>query len=69
MVAPRTRRQARTLGLWTASWLFVLLLAGVLWLGNLGLQWPVLLVPLIWALFAVLRGRDRREDGWGERGV
>jgi hypothetical protein len=62
-VAARSPRQARALGLWTASWLFVLLLAGVLWLGDLALQWPVLLVPVVWALIAVLRGRDRGEHG------
>jgi hypothetical protein len=62
-VAARSPRQARTLGLWTASWLFVLLLAGVLWLGDLSLQWPVLLVPVVWALVAALRGRDRGEHG------
>ena len=46
------------LGLWTAGWLFALLLVGLLWVGDLSLQWPVLLVPLIWALLAV---RPRRE--------
>jgi Flp pilus assembly protein TadB len=79
-VARRTPREARVLGLWTAAWLFVLLLVGVVWLGDLWLQWPVLLVPLAWALVAVLRGRrDRRpdpsesrrrappEDRWDER--
>ena len=45
------------LGLWTAAWLAVLLLAGLLWLGDLSLQWPVLLVPLLWAL-VVLRPRQ-----------
>jgi hypothetical protein len=54
-------REARVLGLWTASWLAGLLLAGLLWLGNLSLQWPVLLVPLLWALWAV---RPRRERGY-----
>jgi hypothetical protein len=41
------------LGLWTAGWLAVLLLAGLLWLGNLAVQWPVLIVPLVWALVAL----------------
>jgi hypothetical protein len=69
-VARRTPGHVRALGLWTASWLFVLLLAGLLWLGDLSLQWPVLLVPALWALVAVLRGRSpRRDDGWDERGA
>jgi hypothetical protein len=54
-------RQKRAQGLWTAAWLFVLLLAGVLRLGDLSVQWPVLLVPVLWALVAL---RPRR----GERG-
>ena len=55
----RDAREARTLGLWTASWLGVLLLAGLLWLGDLSVQWPVLLVPLLWGLIA-LRPRGSR---------
>lgn len=47
------------LGLWTAGWLAVLLLVGLLWVGDVSLQWPVLLVPLVWALVAV---RPRREE-------
>jgi hypothetical protein len=67
-VAARTPREARALGLWTAAWLFVLLLAGVLWLGELRLPWPVLLVPVVWALVAALRGRrPPPADDWGER--
>jgi hypothetical protein len=53
----RTPRQSRFLGLWTASWLFVLLLALLLWVGDLRVQWPALLVPVVWALAAGLRGR------------
>ena len=49
------------LGLWTAAWVGVLLLAGLLRLGDLSLQWPVLLVPVLWALVA-LRPRGRRRD-------
>lgn len=64
----RDPRSARLLGLWTAGWLFVLLLAGVLRLGDLSLQWPVLLVPVLWALVALRpRRRAAREyDGWGD---
>ena len=54
----RDPRAARLLGLWTAAWLFGLLLAGLLWVGDLSLQWPVLLVPVLWALVA-LRPRRR----------
>jgi hypothetical protein len=54
--------EARTLGLWTAGWLAALLLAGLLWLGDLRLQWPVLLVPALWALVALRRGRGGRAD-------
>ena len=53
----RDPRQARTLGLWTAAWLAVLLVVGLLWLGDLWVQWPVLAIPLFWALLAV---RPRR---------
>jgi len=65
----RDPREARTLGLWTAAWLAVLLLAGLLWVGDLSVQWPVLLVPALWALIA-LRPRRRargRPRGWEER--
>jgi hypothetical protein len=64
----RDARAARTLGLWTASWLAVLLLAGLLWVGNLSVQWPVLLVPALWALVAVRprRGDRNRARGWEE---
>jgi hypothetical protein len=54
--------EARTLGLWTAGWLAVLLLAGLLWLGELSLQWPVLLVPLLWALVAMRPRRGRADQ-------
>ena len=57
----RDAREARTLGLWTASWLAVLLLAGLLWLGDLSVQWPVLLVPALWGLVA-LRPRRRNRS-------
>jgi hypothetical protein len=46
-------REARTLGLWSAAWLGGLLLAGLLWVGDLSLQWPVLVVPVLWALVAL----------------
>jgi hypothetical protein len=70
-VTRRNPREARILGLWTAAWLGVLLLAGLLWVGDLSLQWPVLAVPVLWALIAL---RPRRGAGpppatgaWGTR--
>ena len=57
----RSPGPARLLGLWTAGWLFVLLLVGVLWVGDISVQWPVLLIPLVWALIA-LRPRPRSGD-------
>jgi hypothetical protein len=57
-VVRSTPRERRLLGLWTAGWLALLLLAGLVWVGDISLQWPVLLVPLIWALAA---GLPRRE--------
>jgi hypothetical protein len=73
-VRRRDPRSARLLGLWTAGWLFALLLAGVLRLGDLHVQWPVLLVPVLWALVALRPRRraaphdgasvdDREDDG------
>jgi hypothetical protein len=67
-VSGRDAREARTLGMWTASWLAVLLLTGLLWVGNLAVQWPVLLVPVIWALVALRPRRSPRAParGWQE---
>jgi hypothetical protein len=68
----RDPREARVLGLWTASWLGVLLLGGLLWLGDLSLQWPVLVVPVLWALVAVRPRRhgpeepDPATDAWDD---
>ncbi|WP_040337325.1 hypothetical protein [Candidatus Blastococcus massiliensis] len=59
----RDPRRARVLGVWTASWLAAFLLAGVLRLGDLAVQWPVLAVPLLWALIAL---RPRRRPAWEE---
>ncbi len=55
----RDPRAARVLGLWTAGWLAVFLVVGMVWLGEPTVQWPVLVVPLLWALVA-LRPRRRR---------
>jgi hypothetical protein len=60
----RTPQQSRTLGLWTAAWLFALLLVLLLWLGDVALQWPVLLVPVLWALVAM---RPRRRGQGPQR--
>jgi hypothetical protein len=56
----RSPRESRFLGLWTASWLFVLLLGLLLQVGDVRVQWPALLVPVVWALVALWRGRARR---------
>ncbi|MEX5721193.1 hypothetical protein [Geodermatophilus maliterrae] len=58
----RDPQEARTLGLWTAGWLFALLLAGLLRIGDLSLQWPVLLVPVLWALVALRPRRGLARD-------
>jgi hypothetical protein len=58
-VLGREPRTARLLGLWSAAWLGGLLLVGLLWVGDLSVQWPVLVVPLLWALIA-LRPRGPR---------
>jgi len=55
----RDPRTARLLGLWTAAWLGGLLLVGLLCVGDLSVEWPVLAVPVIWALVA-LRPRGPR---------
>jgi hypothetical protein len=61
-VLGRDPRTARLLGLWTAAWLGGLLLVGLLWVGDLSVEWPVLAVPVIWALVA-LRPRGPRTPG------
>ncbi|MGY1751751.1 hypothetical protein [Blastococcus sp. SYSU D01042] len=61
----RDPRAARVLGLWTAGWLAVLLVAGMVWLGEPSVQWPVLAVPLLWALVA-LRPRRRAAAQWSD---
>ena len=66
-MARRDPREARILSLWTAGWLAVLLAAGLLWVGDLSIQWPVLVVPLLWALIAARpRRRPDRDQprGW-----
>jgi hypothetical protein len=64
-MASRDPRAARLLGLWTAVWLFVLLLAGLLWVGDLSLQWPVLAIPVGWVVVALRPRRTGRlpDDG------
>jgi hypothetical protein len=58
-MAGPTARERRLLGLWTAGWLALLLVVGLLWIGDVSLQWPVLLVPVVRAVVAV---RPRREE-------
>ncbi len=59
-MSPRPAAERRTLGLWTAGCLAVLLSLGVTRLGDWSLQWPVLLVPLLWALVALRPRRGQR---------
>jgi hypothetical protein len=68
-VTRRDPQHARVLGLWTAGWLAVFLLAGMFRLGEPSVQWPVLAVPLLWALVALRRRRrpvDDPEDDFGD---
>ncbi len=74
-MAGRDPRTARVLGLWTAAWLAAFLIGGLLWLGDLSLQWPVLGIPLLWALVslrprgvrsAVNRPDDAYDDGYDD---
>jgi hypothetical protein len=60
-VSARDPRRARVLGVWTASWLGVFLVLGILWLGDVAVQWPVLAVPLLWGVVAL---RPRRRPAW-----
>ncbi|MCZ2836484.1 hypothetical protein [Modestobacter sp. VKM Ac-2985] len=62
-MAGGTTEERQALGLWTAGWIALFLLAGLLWLGDVALQWPVLLVPAAWAMVVL---RPRRE-GRGAR--
>ncbi|SDN59818.1 hypothetical protein SAMN05660199_00370 [Klenkia soli] len=55
----RTARERRLLGLWTAACLLVFLVIGLLWVGDIGRQWPVLAVPVLWAAVAL---RPRRAE-------
>ena len=60
-MSSRPVAERRALGLWTAACLAVLLSVGVSLLGDWSLQWPVLLVPVLWALVALRpRARARR---------
>ncbi len=54
-----TPREKRLLGLWSATTLAVFLVLGLRWVGDLTVQWPVLAVPVVWALLAV---RPRRAE-------
>jgi hypothetical protein len=66
-MSPRPAGERRVLGLWTAGCLAAALALGVTRLGDWSLQWPVLLVPLLWALVAIRprRGARRRRDEHG----
>jgi hypothetical protein len=53
----RTASEKRVLGLWSAACLLVFLVVLLLWVGDLALQWPVLLLPVLWAAMSL---RPRR---------
>ena len=53
---PARARRARRL--WSAAWLGVFLVAGLLVVGELPGEWLVLAVPLLWALPALRPVRD-----------
>ncbi|MGY1984812.1 hypothetical protein ACI792_01140 [Blastococcus sp. SYSU DS0669] len=63
-MAARSPSQARFLGLWTAGWLALLLVLGMVRFGDPAVQWPVLVVPVLWALVAL---RPRRGGRAGRR--
>ena len=67
-MSPRPAGERRALGLWTAGCLAAALALGVTRLGDWSLQWPVLLVPLLWALVASRprRGAPLRRDRDGD---
>jgi hypothetical protein len=66
-VSRRSSAQARFLGLWSAGWLALLLVLGMLRFGDPAVQWPVLLVPALMALVALRPRRGARTPG-AERG-
>jgi hypothetical protein len=66
-VVRATARERRLLGLWTAGWLAALLLAGLRWVGDVSVEWPILLVPVVWALAALRPRRDDRPPRDGGR--
>jgi hypothetical protein len=45
----------------------VLLLLGLAWVGNWRVEWPVLLVPVLWALVVLARGRRSSGPRGGRR--
>jgi hypothetical protein len=63
-VRPRSPARSRFLGLWTAGWLAVLLVLGIVRFGDPAVQWPVLLVPTLWAAVALRprHGTRAREE-------
>ncbi|WP_346621804.1 hypothetical protein [Blastococcus montanus] len=58
----RTPARARFLGLWTAGWLALFLIVGMVRFGDPSVQWPVLVVPLLWALVALRPRRAARDS-------
>jgi hypothetical protein len=67
-MTPRPAAARRALGLWTAGCLAVLLVLGIARLGDWSLQWPLLVVPLVWALVAVRPSRGERRRAGDDEG-
>ncbi|MPQ99477.1 hypothetical protein GB931_16450 [Modestobacter sp. I12A-02628] len=61
----RPARERRALRLWSAGWLALFLVLGLLWVGGIAAEWLVLLVPLVWAAPALRPVREEElPDAW-----
>ena len=44
---------------WLVPTMLSLMVVGLLWIGDFSVEWPVMLVPVVWALVAVRPRRER----------
>jgi hypothetical protein len=65
----RPAAERRALGLWTATCLAVLLGAGITWLGDWSVEWPLMVLPLLWALVALRPRRGARRPATDDEDV